>query len=64
MYWGPVYTERQHQYSDVTLSELLRFLNKPSESLQNGLQPQWTSYDASVNADTINLSLTLSVNRP
>ena len=35
---GPIYTERQDQCcnvtSDIALIKLLRFLNKPSESLQ------------------------------
>ena len=51
--------------SDVLLIKLLRFLNKPSESLQkNGLQVQLIRYDTSVDTDASNQSLTFSVNGP
>ena len=50
--------------SDIALIKLLRFLNKPSESLQCWLQPQLIRYDTTIDADAPNHSLALSVNGP
>ena len=65
---GPIHTEHQYQRRDVAsniaLIKLLRFLNIPSKSLQNGLQPQLIIYDASTDTDATNQSLVYSVNRP
>ena len=60
---GPIYTERQCQCCDVTVTliELLRFLNKQASRSKNGLQPELVRYDTTVNVDARNQSLTLSV---
>ena len=47
-----------------SLIKLLRFLNKPNESLKNVFQPEMIRFDASVVANTPNQSLTLSVSGP
>ena len=68
MVLGSVHTEYQCQYcnvaSDITLIKLLKFLNKPIQLLQNGLQPQLIRYDVSIDADASNQSLTLGINGP
>ena len=62
---GSAYTQHQCQCCDVAgnmaLIKLLRFLNKPNESLKNVFQPEMIRFDASVVANTPNQSLTLSV---
>ena len=47
-----------------TLIKLLRFLSKPSDSLQKWVATQLIIYDASVDADTPNQSLAFCANGP
>ena len=65
---GPVYTERQRQCcyvtSNITLIKLLRFLSKPSDSLQKWVATQLIIYDASVDANAPNQSLAFCANGP
>ena len=50
--------------NNIFLTKFLIFLKRLSESLKNGLQPQFIRNDANVDVDIPNQSLALSVNEP
>ena len=63
---GPVLTENEcyDVANDTALVKLIGFLKSQESHSKNGLQPQLMRYDASIDADGPNQSMTLSLDGP